>query len=133
MDLASLARTVVIDRLIKLESDAAHLHVLACVAEAAAFMARQRADVAQSVLSAVKIWIALLPDDAKLELRAPRPGADDPALRLGVKVCLPIPKPDREITSCPAPTFPAPPNSARLPTGQETMPRSVSAPGPAPG
>jgi hypothetical protein len=84
---------VVIDRLLKLESDAAH--VTACVSEAAAFMARQKTDSAQAVLSAVKIWLALLPDDARLELRAARPGAEDPGLRLGVRVCLPVSRAER--------------------------------------
>jgi hypothetical protein len=37
MDLSALARTVVIDRLLKLETEAAHLHAVACVAEAAAW------------------------------------------------------------------------------------------------
>jgi hypothetical protein len=48
MDLAFLTGTV-IDRLIKLETEAAHLTALAAVAEATAHVARQRADAAQTV------------------------------------------------------------------------------------
>ena len=38
------------------------------------------------MLSEVKVFIALLPDDAALELLAPMPEAADPAKRLGVRL-----------------------------------------------
>jgi hypothetical protein len=46
MDLAVLARTPVIDRLVKLETEAAHASALADVAAAYAHVARQKADAA---------------------------------------------------------------------------------------
>jgi hypothetical protein len=52
------------------------------------------ADAAQRLLSEVKVWLALLPDDASLELRAPKSDATDPAMRLGVRPRLPVPKPN---------------------------------------
>jgi hypothetical protein len=98
MDLASLAGTSVIDRLVVLESAAAHLTALAAVAAGCAQVAREQADVArqqadsaQATLSAVKVFLALLPDDCRLDLIAPRPDAADPALRLGVRVRQPAP------------------------------------------
>ena len=42
MDLTALSRTVVVDRLIALETEAQHLTVLAAVADACAFIARER-------------------------------------------------------------------------------------------
>ncbi len=92
MELTALARTVLIERLVEQENAAAHLHVLACVAEATAYLARQEADAAQRVLSEVKVWLALLPDDTALELRAPKRDAD-PAKRLGVRP-RPVPRSD---------------------------------------
>ena len=45
----------------------------------------------------LKIFIALLSDDARLELRAPNPDADDPTTRLGVRLKpRPVPRSDRE-------------------------------------
>jgi len=78
LELTRLAPTL-IDRLLVLEQRAAHLHALACVAEATAWMARQRADSAHATLSACKVFLALLPDDARLELRAPKPASASPA------------------------------------------------------
>jgi hypothetical protein len=46
---------------------------------------RQEADRLQAVLSSVKIFLALLPDDTRLELRAPKPNTEAPADRLGVR------------------------------------------------
>jgi hypothetical protein len=85
MQVDALARTVLIDRLLDLEERAAHLSVMADIAANAAWRARQEADQAQRLLSEVKVFIALLPDDSTLELLAPR-DADDPAKRLGVRV-----------------------------------------------
>jgi hypothetical protein len=79
MELTALARTVLIDRLVALEADAAHLTALAAVADAYAHVAREKADTAQRTLSEVKVWLALLPDDARLELRAPKPASASPA------------------------------------------------------
>ena len=100
MDLTALSRTVVIDRLLVLEGEAQHLAALAAVADACAHVARERADAAQRTLSEVKVFIALLPDDAALELRAPRPDAADPAARLGVRAILPAPKSNRGVGAC---------------------------------
>jgi hypothetical protein len=57
--------------------------------------ARQEADSAQRLLSAVKVWLALLPDDAKLELRAPKSTAGAPVKLLGVRRHLPPRRPAR--------------------------------------
>lgn len=75
-----------VDRLLVLEKNAAHLTVMADVAAAYAHVAREKADAAQAVLSQCKVFLALLPDGAKLELRAPLPDADNPAKRLGVRL-----------------------------------------------
>jgi hypothetical protein len=49
----------------------------------AAWRARQEADAAHRSLSELKVFIVLLPDDYRLELRAPMPDAADSAKRLG--------------------------------------------------
>jgi hypothetical protein len=85
MDLTALARTVVIGRLVALEADAAHFTALAAVADAYAHVAREKADAAQRTLSEVKVWLALLPDDARLELCAPKPASASPPELLGVR------------------------------------------------
>jgi hypothetical protein len=79
-----------------LEERAVHLHVLACVAEATAHLARQEADAAQRRLSEVKAWPALLPDGASLELLAPMPDAADPGRRLGARPGLRVLRSRRE-------------------------------------
>jgi hypothetical protein len=86
---------VLVDRLLVFEQQAAHL---TAVADASAHVARERADAAQRALSEVKVFVALLGDDTKLELKAPKPGVADPAARLGVRVRLPVrpPQPKRE-------------------------------------
>jgi hypothetical protein len=86
MELTALARTVLIDGLLVLENAAAHATAMAAVADAYAHVAREKADAAQRSLSEVKVWLALLPDHTKLELRAPMPDAADPAKRLGVRL-----------------------------------------------
>jgi hypothetical protein len=91
MELTALTRTVIIDRLIVLENAAAHATVLAAVADNAAWRARQEADSAQATLSACKIFLALLPDGTKLELRAPKPASASPPELLGVRPHLPAP------------------------------------------
>jgi hypothetical protein len=133
MELAALARTVIIDRLVALEDAAAHAAVLAAVADNAAWRARQEADAAQATLSAVKIFLALLPENCRLELRAPKLNAEAPADRLGVRLRLPAPPPDRGIPSCPAHTTFAPASSAPRPASREMTPRRTGAPGAAPG
>jgi hypothetical protein len=55
----------------------------------AAWRARQEADAAQRVLSEVKVFLALLPDGTRLELRAPKPASALPAELLGVRPHLP--------------------------------------------
>src|SRR5258705_22447 len=80
-----------VDRLLVLEKNAAHLTVMAAVADACAHVAREKADAAQRTLSEVKVWLALLPDGTKLELRAPRPASTSPAELLGVRPHLPVP------------------------------------------
>ena len=92
MELSALAPTLN-ERLIKLETDAAHAHAMAAVAEHLAWRARQEADRKQAVLSEVKVFIALLPDDIRLELLAPMPDAGDPARRLGVRLPAAAPRP----------------------------------------
>jgi hypothetical protein len=91
-----------IERLLALETNAAHLSVLADVAAAYAHVAREKADAAQRTLSEVKVFIALLPEGTVLEPRAPMPDADDPAERLGVRLkgakvpnSAPAPRPNR--------------------------------------
>ena len=88
MELRRLAPTL-IDRLLVLETNAAHLTAMAAVADACAHVAREQADAAQRTLSEVKVWLALLPDGAKLELIAPKLNADAPADVLGVRPRLP--------------------------------------------
>ena len=100
MELTRLAPTL-IDRLLVLETNAAHLTAMAAVADACAHVAREQADAAQRTLSEVKVWLALLPDGAKLELIAPKLNADAPADVLGVRPRLPVPRPDREEPRCP--------------------------------
>jgi hypothetical protein len=82
LELTRLAPTLV-ERLLVLEERAAHAHAVAAVAEHLAWRERQEADRLQAVLSEVKVWIALLPDDTKLELRAPKPASASPAELLG--------------------------------------------------
>ena len=89
MELTRLAPTI-IDRLLVLETKAAHLSVMADIANNAAWRARQEANRLQAMLSEVKVFLALLPEGSAFELKAPRPGADDPARRLGVRVRLPV-------------------------------------------
>jgi hypothetical protein len=124
--------SVLIDRLLKLETDAAHLTALAAVADAYAYVAREKADQAQRALSEIKVFLALLPADTAFELKAPRPGADDLAKRFGVRL-RPVPRSDREPPPCPAPPSPVPASSAMPPPGPATTPTITSAPGPAPG
>jgi hypothetical protein len=105
MELTRIGLTLA-DRLLKLENEAQHLAVLADLAAAYAHVAREKADTAQCSLSELKVFIALLPDHAALELRAPLPDAADPARRLGVRLPksvpsgdrfpAPVPRPDRE-------------------------------------
>jgi hypothetical protein len=91
------------------------------------------ANSAQATLSACKIFLALLPDDAKLELKAPMLGSDDPARQLGVRMCpVPSSRLQRE-TPCPARTSLVAPSFAPRPTGRETTPRPILVDGPAPG
>jgi hypothetical protein len=97
-----------VDRLLVLETKAAHLSVMADIAAAYAHVAREKADTAQRRLSEVKIFLALLPDDTALELRAPMPADADPAKRLGVRLRLPAPRPDRGVAPCPNPPSPRP-------------------------
>jgi hypothetical protein len=120
-----------VDRLLVLEKNAVHLSVLADVAAAYAHVAREKADAAQRTLSEVKVWLALLPDGAKLELIAPKLNA--PADVLGVRPRLPVRRPDREEPACPARTTSAPASSATPPADPATMPRPIAAAGPAPG
>jgi len=54
-------------------------HAVAAVAEYLAWRERTQADEAQRVLRQCKVFLALLPDEAALELIAPKPDADDPA------------------------------------------------------
>jgi len=75
-----------IDRLVVLESEAQHLTALAAVADAYAHVAREQADVAQGALSEIKVWIALVPAEATLELIAPKPESALPPERLGVRL-----------------------------------------------
>jgi hypothetical protein len=58
MQLTSLSQEL-LARLLKLEDAASHASVLAAVADNAAWLAHQRADAAQAVLSAAKISVAL--------------------------------------------------------------------------
>jgi hypothetical protein len=67
MQLTSLSQEL-LARLLKLGDAASHASVLAAVADNAAWLAHQRADAAQAVLSAVKIFVALLPDHTTREL-----------------------------------------------------------------
>jgi hypothetical protein len=53
-------------------------HAVAAVAEHLAWRERTQADEAQRVLRQCKVFLALLPDEAALELIAPKPDADDP-------------------------------------------------------
>ena len=129
MELTRLAPTL-IDRLLALETNAAHLTAMAAVADACAHVAREQADAAQRTLSEVKVWLALLPDGAKLELIAPKLNADAPADVLGVRPRLPVPRPDREE---PARTASAPESSATPPAGTAMTPMPSAAAGPAPG
>jgi hypothetical protein len=69
-----------------MEQRAAHAHAVAAVAEHLAWRERTQADEAQRVLSQCKVFFALLPDDSALELLAPKPDADDPAARIGVRL-----------------------------------------------
>ena len=85
---------------------------MAAVADACAHIAREQADAAQRTLSEVKVWLALLPDGAKLELIAPKLNADAPADVLGVRPRPPVPRPDREEPACLARTTSAPASSA---------------------
>jgi hypothetical protein len=80
VELARLS-SVLIDRLLELETDAAHLTALAAVADAYAYVAREKADQAQRALSEIKVFLALLPADTAFELKAPRPGADRQTFR----------------------------------------------------
>jgi hypothetical protein len=130
MELTRLAPTLV-DRLLVLENNAAHATVMADIAANAAWRARQEADAAQAVLSQCKVWLALLPDEAMLELRAPMADADDPAMRLGVRPRLPVPRPDREEPACLARTTSAPASSATPPAGPAMTPMPSAAAGPA--
>jgi hypothetical protein len=123
---------MLIDRLLVLETDAAHLTVLAAVADACAYVARGKADAAQRSLSELKVFLTLLPEGAKLELKAPRPGAAEPAQRLGVRL-RPVSRSDREPPLCPVPPSPVPTSFAMPPQGPATTPTPTSAPGPAPG
>jgi hypothetical protein len=132
MQLTALGPTI-IDRLLVLETAAAHAHAVAAVAEHLAWRERQEADRLQAVLSEVKVFLALLPDDCRLELKAPRPSAEAPADRLGVRLRLPVSRPDREFLSCLAPPSRVPASSAMRPANRETTPTIISAPGPAPG
>jgi hypothetical protein len=100
MDLTALSQTVLVDRLVVLENAAAHATAMAAVADAYAYRAREQADAAQRLLSEVKVWLALLPDDCRLELRAPKPASASPAELLGVRPHLPVPRPDRGIPPC---------------------------------
>jgi hypothetical protein len=110
--------------LLVLENNGAHATVMADIAANAAWRARQEADAAQAVLSQCKVWLALLPDAAKLELRAPKPDASAPPERLGVRLRLPVLRPDREeeSSSCPDRASFAPASSAARPTDPATMP-----------
>ena len=130
MELTRLAPTL-IDRLLVLETNAAHLTAMAAVADACAHVAREQADAAQRTLSEVKVWLALLPDGAKLELIAPKLNADAPADVLGVRPRLPVPRPDREEPACLARTTSAPASSATPPAGPATTPMPSAAAGPA--
>ena len=78
MELSALAPT-----LIELETDAAYAHAMAAVAEHLAWRARLEADRKQAMLSEVEVFLALLPDDAALELLAIEPDAADPAQNHG--------------------------------------------------
>jgi hypothetical protein len=98
MELTQLPLTLV-DRLLKLETEAQHLTALAAVADACAYVAREKADATQATLSAVKIWLALLPDDCRFELKAPKPASASPPELLGVRPHLPVPKPERPAQS----------------------------------
>src|SRR5262245_15353437 len=69
-----------------MEQRAAHAHAVATVAEHLAWRERTQADETQRVLSQCKVFFALLPDDSALELLAPKPDADDPAARIGVRL-----------------------------------------------
>ena len=59
------------------------------VAEHLAWREQKEADRLQAVLSSVKIFLALLPEGSKFELKAPKLNAEAPADRLGVRVRLP--------------------------------------------
>jgi hypothetical protein len=96
LELTRLAPTL-IDRLLALETNAAHLTAMAAVADAYAYCAREKADAAQRRLSEVKILLALLPDGIAFELKAPKLGVADPARRLGVRLRLPDPKSNRGV------------------------------------
>src|SRR5262249_59831787 len=85
MELERLPLTL-LDGLLVLEQQAAHLTALAAVADACAHVAREKADAAQRALSEVKIRLSLLPDDTRLELRTPKSGSEDAAARLGVRL-----------------------------------------------
>ena len=130
MELTRLAPTL-IDRLLVLETNAAHLTAMAAVADACAHVAREQADAAPRTLSEVKVWLALLPDGAKLELIAPKLNADAPADVLGVRPRLPVPRPDREEPACLARTTSAPASSATPPAGPAMTPMPSAAAGPA--
>ena len=99
MNLTALSGTVLIERLLVLESDAAHLTALAAVADACAHVAREKADAAQHTLSEVKIFLALLPAGTELELRAAKPASALPAERLGVRPRLPLQREEPEFAS----------------------------------
>jgi hypothetical protein len=74
-----------VDRLLRLETEAHHLTGLAAVADAYAYVAREKADAAQRALSEVKVFLALLPDGAALHLLAPVPDAADLIGRFGLQ------------------------------------------------
>ena len=75
--------STLIDRLLQMEQRAAHAHAVAAVAEHLAWRERTQADEAQRMLRQCKVLLALLPDEAALQLIAPKLDADDPAARLG--------------------------------------------------
>ena len=76
---------------------------MAAVAEHLAWRERQEADAAQRTLSEVKLWRALWPDGAKLELIAPKLKLDAPADVLGVRPRLSRPAPRSRGTRMPRP------------------------------
>ena len=110
MELTRLAPTL-IDRLLVLETNAAHLTAMAAVADACAHVAREQADAAQRTLSEV-IWLAMLPDAAKLELIAPKLNADAPA----------------DVRRAPAPSRPAPRSRGSPRSPHDLRPASSATP-----